>query len=173
MATPMKRRTDLLREHRGEDAMPRAPTPIRTGPGRYLTVGGTGGPEGEEFKRKLGALYGCAYTIKFAHKESGKDLKVGVLQGLWWADGGGSVFLSAPKGEWRWKLLIRVPELVNAKDVAGALKSLRAKRGPIEDVRLETLREGRVVQMRRVGAHADEPRSIAAMDEFVRAEGMR
>ena len=42
----------------------------------------------------------------------------------------------------------------------------------MEDVALETLREGRVVQMLHVGAYADEPRSIAAMDEFVRGKGL-
>lgn len=39
-------------------------------------------------------------------------------------------------------------------------------------MKLETLREGRVVQMLHVGAYKDEQRSIAAMDEFVRAKGM-
>jgi len=62
---------------------------------------------------------------------------------------------------------------VTARDVTAALKVLREKRGPVDDVTLETLREGRVVQMLHVGPYADEPKSIAAMDEFVRAEGMR
>lgn len=164
---------DLFREHRDEYVMPKTPTVVRTGPGRYLTVTGTGSPEGEEFKRKLGALYGCAYTVKFAQKKDGKDFKVGILEGLWWTDRGGSDFLSAPKTEWHWKLLIRVPESVSVRDLAVAVKALRAKRGAIDDVKLETIREGRVVQMLHVGAYADEPRSLAAMDEFVRAKGLR
>jgi hypothetical protein len=163
---------DLFREHRDEYVMPKTPTVVRTGPGRYLTVTGTGSPEGEEFKRKLGALYGCAYTVKFAQKKDGKDFKVGILEGLWWTDRGGSDFLSAPKTEWHWKLLIRVPESVSVRDLDVALKTLRAKRGAIDDVKLETIREGRVVQMLHVGAYADEPRSLAAMDEFVRAKGL-
>lgn len=171
MVTALK--TDLFREHKHEYAMPSVPTLIRTGPGRYLSVSGAGSPQGDEFKRKLGALYGAAYTIKFASKKAGRDFKVGVLEGLWWTDRGGRDFLKAPKEEWRWNLLIRVPEFVSAKDVAAALTSLRAKRGGTEGVKLETLREGRVVQMLHVGAYADEPRSIAAMDALVRANGMR
>jgi len=163
---------DPFREHRDEYAMTKIPTLIKTGPGRYLTVSGTGSPEGEEFKRKVGALYGCAYTIKFAHKKSGKDFKVGVLEGLWWTGSRGIDWLSTAKDDWSWKLLMRVPEFVTARDVTAALKSLRAKRGEIEDVRLETLREGRVVQMLHVGAYADEPRTVAAMDEFVRTKGL-
>jgi len=75
-------KVDPFREHRDEYAMAAVPTVIRTGPGRYLTASGTGSPEGEDFKRKLGALYGCAYTIKFARKKIGNDLKVGILEGL-------------------------------------------------------------------------------------------
>lgn len=171
MATTTK--IDLFREHRDEYAMPKAPKLIRTAPARYLTVAGTGGPQGDEFKRKLGALYGCAYTVKFAHKKSGKDFKVGVLEGLWWTVSGGKEWLSVAKRDWRWKLLIRVPDFVTARDVSAALKALREKRGSVDDVTLETLREGRVVQMLHVGAYADEPKSIAAMDEFVRAKRMR
>lgn len=170
MGTALK--TDVFREHHDEYAMPRVPTLIRTGPGRYLSVTGTGSPEGGEFRRRLGALYGTAYTIKFASKKSGKDFKVGIMEGLWWTARGGSDFLSAPKGKWHWKLLIRVPDFVKARDVAAALKSLRAKRRETPDVKLETLREGRVVQMLHVGAYAEEGRSIAAMDEFIRAKGM-
>jgi hypothetical protein len=170
-AAPVK--VDLFREHRDEYAMPTSPALIRTGPGRYLAVAGTGGPQGAEFQRKVGALYGCAYTIKFAQKKTGKDFKVGVLEGLWWTERGGTDWLASPKSEWRWKLLIRVPEFVGARDLHAALKVLRAKRGEVEEVKLETIREGRVVQMLHVGAYADEPRSVAAMDEFVRAKGMR
>src|SRR6185295_4722343 len=114
---------------------PTAPTLIRTGPGRYLSVTGTGSAEGDEFRRSLGALYGTAYTIKFASKKSGKDFKVGIMEGLWRTDRDGSDFPSAPKGEWQWKLLIRVPDFVKAGDVTTALKSLRAKRGDTPDVK--------------------------------------
>lgn len=165
-------KVDLFREHRDEYVMAKAPMLVRAGPGRYLTVVGTGSPDDEEFKRRLGALYGCAYTIKFACKKDGRDFKVGILEGLWWTEAGGAEWLSAPKRDWRWKLMIRVPDFVRARDVTAALKELHAKRGAIEDVKLETLREGRVVQMLHVGAYADEPRSIAAMDEFVRAKGL-
>jgi hypothetical protein len=53
---------------------------------------GTGSPDCEEFKRKLGALYGCAYTFKLARKKDGTDFKVGILEGLWWTDRGLSDF---------------------------------------------------------------------------------
>ena len=166
-------KVDLFREHRDEYLMARVPTEVRVGPARYLTVTGTGSPQSEEFQRKLGALYGCAYTIKFEQKKTtGRDFKVAVLEGLWWFGEGGTFAAGKPAKDWRWKLLIRVPDFVTANHVRAALKLLEAKRGVTEKVELETIREGRSVQMLHVGAYADEPRTVAAMDELVRAKGL-
>jgi hypothetical protein len=164
---------DLFREHRDEYLMAKTPTEVRVGPARYLTVSGTGGPQGPEFQRKLGALYGCAYTIKFSQKKTtGRDFKVGVLEGLWWFGKSATFEAGMPGKDWRWKLLIRVPEFVTARDVRAALETLKEKRGTSDTVELETIREGRSVQMLHVGAYADEPRTVAAMDELVRAKGL-
>lgn len=171
MAVPQK--VDLFREHRDEYVMATTPTEVRVGPGRYLTVSGTGGPQGAEFQGKLGALYGCAYTIKFTQKRTrGRDFKVGVLEGLWWFGKSGAFAAGKAARDWRWKLLIRVPEFVTPRDLHAALETIKEKRGTAEKVALETIREGRSVQMLHVGAYRDEPRTVAAMDELVRAKGL-
>jgi hypothetical protein len=169
--TPEK--IDLFREHRDEYAMAKSPTVISVGRGRYLAVTGTGSPEGSEFQRRLGALYGCAYTIKFAAKAKGRDFKVGVLEGLWWGGSGAASPFAASKANWRWKLLIRVPDFVSERDVRSALKTLRLKKGVTDSVTLETISEGRSVQMLHVGPYGDEPRTIAAMDELARSRHLR
>jgi len=51
------------------------------------------------------------------------------------AEGGGD-WPAVPKADVRWKLLIRVPEFVNTRDLTAALKSLRAKRRDIDDAKL-------------------------------------
>ena len=163
---------DLFREHRDEYAMTKVPALVNVRAGRYLTVSGTGTPQDTQFHSNLGALYGCAYTIKFAQKAKGRDFKVGVLEGLWWTGGGASSF-DTPKAKWRWKLLIRVPSFVTRRDVNAALASLREKRGEVADVTLETIREGRAVQMLHVGAYGDERRTLSAMDELVREKHLR
>ena len=164
---------DLFTRHKDEYAMPKEPALVTVRPGRYLTATGVGAPGSAEFQAKLGALYGHAYTIKFARKKAGgEDFKVGVLEGLWWVPGG-ATWLSAPKGRWRWKLLIRVPESVRADDVRAARAALRAKGRPATGVRLETIAEGPSVQVLHVGPYADEPRTIARMDAYARAEHLR
>jgi len=169
------KKVDLFREHKDEYAMPREPRIVVVGPGTYLSVTGQGEPGGEIFQQKLGALYGCAYTIKFDNKlHRDRDFKVGMLEGLWWNGGfGRASFVPADRTAWRWKLLIRVPSFVTSEDVRKAIAALRAKGKPVASVRRELIREGRVVQALHVGAYADEPATLARMAEFASQSGMR
>ena len=164
---------DLFREHRAEYSLEREPHLVTVGSGKYLTVTGSGTPADPEFQRKLGALYGCAYTIKFQGKARGHDFKVGALEGLWWTTERGAIAFVAPDASWRWKLLIRVPTFVTAAAVRAALVELKAKGRPTAAVKLETLREGRSVQALHVGAYGDEPATLAKMDAFARAHRLR
>ena len=164
---------DLFTQHKDEYAMPKEPALVTVRPGRYLTVSGVGAPGSQEFQAKLGALYGHAYTIKFARKNAGADdFKVGVLEGLWWVPGG-ATWLSAPKRSWRWKLLIRVPEFVQDDDVRAARAALRAKGRPATGVKLETIAEGPSVQVLHVGSYGNERRTIARMDAFAHDRRLR
>lgn len=164
---------DVYKEHRDEYAAPKEPALLRIAPARYLTVEGKGSPEGTEFQTHMGALYGTAYTLKFALKRKGRDFRVAMPEGLWTAAGGGAKALTMPKKTWRWKLLIRVPDFVTPAAVAAALKELRAKKGPQPTVKLETIREGKAVQALHVGAYGDEPRTIAKMEAFAKEHKLR
>lgn len=165
---------DVFKQHKDEYAMPKEPALVNVGAGRYLTVSGKGSPSGKEFREKVGALYGSAYTVKFAaKKERGRDFKVGMLEGLWWAGGNGKNALQMPKKTWRWKLLIRVPDFVTASALAKAAKALREKKKPAGPVKLETIREGKSVQTLHVGSYASEPKTIAKMDAFAKAKRLR
>lgn len=164
---------DLFRAHREEYSLDAEPHLVTVGTGTYLTVTGSGRPGDPEFKQKLGALYGCAYTIKFESKARGHDFKVGVLEGLWWTKVRGAAAFAAPDAMWRWKLLIRVPSFVTEAAVRRALAALKAKSRPTAAVKLETLREGRSIQALHVGAYRDEPRTLAKMDEFARGHRLR
>jgi hypothetical protein len=164
---------DLFREHKDEYVTSREPRVVNVGAGTYLTVSGTGAPESAEFQRKVGALYGCAYTVKFDSKlRRRRDFKVGVLEGLWWTNGKADVF-AAPRTTWRWKMLIRVPSFVSGSAVAAALRTLGEKGKPTAAVKRETIREGRAVQALHVGPYGEEPRTLERMARFARDHGLR
>jgi hypothetical protein len=164
---------DLYRRYKGEYITPRNPALVRVGPARYLSVSGRGDPNGPGFGAAVGALYGVAFTIKMAKKAANKDYVVAKLEGLWWGGKRGRLLIDAPRSTWRWKVLIRVPTFVGAPDLVRAKRELvrRGKSGGT--VRLESLREGRVVQLLHVGPYDREHESLGRMEEFARARGVR
>ncbi len=165
--------SDLVAQHKDEYAMRKDPALVTVRAGRYLWATAAGAAGDAEFQAKLGALYGHAYTIKFAKKQAGADtFKVAPLEALWWVAGGGQVF-TAPKRSWRWKLLIRVPPSVRPADVRAARAALRAKGRPATGLRRETITEGSSVQMLHIGAYGDEPDTIARIDAFAHDHRLR
>ena len=173
MATASK--LDLYKLHAAEYVTPKRPALVPTRPGRYLTIDGAGDPGGPVFGEKVGALYAMAFTIKMGKKRMGQDYKVAGLEGLWWGAGGSSRWMvERSRDTWRWKLLIRVPDFVTAKCVTMAARLLREK-GKGKDVRavkLETIAEGRCVQMLHVGPYSGERDTIDAMLAFAAEAGL-
>jgi hypothetical protein len=169
------KKLDLYRLHQAEYVAPREPVLLDLKPANYLAIAGRGEPGGAAFQARIGALYGVAYTLKFAKKAAGRDYGVCKLEGLWWGSGGKLDFSAEPKETWNWKLLIRTPDFITARDVAQAAAALRKKgKGPeVDDVQLETLREGRAVQMLHVGPYDREAETIAAMRAHAQAHGRR
>ena len=167
---------DLFKAHKAEYAAKRTAAVVDTRPARYLAVAGRGEPGGEAFQAAIGALYSVAFTIKMTRKFAGKgDYKVCPLEALWWGGRSAQDFLALPRDEWQWKLLIRTPDFIEAADLKAAQSALREKRKPpgFEKVRLETLDEGRCVQILHVGPYADEPASVAQMEAFAREQGLK
>ncbi|HTH64705.1 MAG TPA: GyrI-like domain-containing protein [Gemmatimonadales bacterium] len=164
---------DLYQRFKAEYVAQKAPTLVRVGQARYLTVSGRGDPNGPGFGAAVGALYGIAFTIKMAKQAAKKDYVVAKLEGLWWGGRRGKLLIDSPRSTWRWKLLIRVPTFVGAADLVRARRELvrRGKSGGT--VRLEALREGRVIQLLHVGPYTSEQESLGRMAEFARAHHLR
>ena len=172
MATTEK--LDLYKQHKDEYVTPKRPTLVKIGPAKYLTIEGRGEPGGAAFQTRLGALYAAAFTIKMTSKFAGCDYAVCKLEGLWWADDGGCDFASTLKDQWRWKLMIRTPDFIRQRQLDEAIAVLKAKgKDPaVADVKLETLKEGRCVQMLHVGSYDAEAATIAAISAFAQQQGL-
>ncbi len=167
------KKLDLYKQLKSEYVTPRTPALVSTTPARYLTVSGRGDPNGEDFQTAIGSLYGVAFTIKMAKKFAGRDYAVAKLEGVWWGGVRGKLLIDSPIGTWRWKIMIRVPGFVTAVDLRRARAALIARGRRPGAVRLEQLREGRVVQLLHVGPYDREQESIGRMREFARARGLR
>ncbi len=117
----MDRKTDLTKEHRAYYTATASPAFIDLGPTNYLSITGSGDPNGPTFAEAVQALYSVAYAAKFMSKANGHDFVVSKLEGLWWFNGAfnGVTISEAPKRvpreAWQWQLLIRMPDAVTHK----------------------------------------------------------
>ena len=138
-----------------------------------LKAGATPGTS-REFQEAIGAMYGFAYTLKFASKLRTVrpiDYPVMALEGLWWTEGKGFAF--DPKRAWNYRLMILVPDHIDAAMFRAARRQLEEKRPnpDLAQVRLASFEEGLCIQIMHVGPYAEEPTTIARMHEFAKENG--
>ncbi|MGY4858132.1 GyrI-like domain-containing protein [Cryobacterium sp. AP23] len=146
-------------------------------PQRFLAVDGHGDPNtAPAYVEAVEALYAVAYTVKFAGKRAGRDLVVGPLEGLWYADDA-SVFSARNKAAWSWTMLISLPDWVSDAEVADAVTAARGKKKALpglDRVRIERLDEGLCKQLLHVGSYDEETPALTRLHGVVLpAEGLR
>ena len=170
----MKRaKLDLTKEYKSYYTAKTAPEIVEIEEGKFLTIEGKGAPGGEEFQAKVGVLYSLAYGVKMLMKKQEKDFTVAKLEGLWWVDSD-KPWYEVPREEWKWKLLIRMPEFVNSEIVEKARQETikKKKLEMIKEVKFETMREGKCVQILHVGPYSTEPESLAKMEKLMEEKNL-
>jgi hypothetical protein len=127
------------------------------------------------FEQAMQAMYGVAYTLKFAAKQRAVDpvdYPVMALEGLWWVEGT-EFEITNPEG-WHYTLLVLQPETITAEMFADAKEQQRRKKGDspaLAKLRLEPFHEGLCIQTLHLGPYATEMETVAKMDAFAREHG--
>lgn len=148
----------------------------------FIAIHGKGDPNtGEEYAAAVEALYGLSYTIKMSKTGGNQpdgyfDYVVPPLEGFWNVDdaffkGGGQAITD--KSRFLWTSLIRQPDFVTV-EVFESAKTTLAKKKPGLDTakaRLIKFAEGLCVQVMHLGSYDDEPKTIAAMDQYAIQNG--
>lgn len=141
----------------------------------FLMIDGEGAPDvSEGYRRAVEALYGVAFTIRFALKrEADVDHPVMPLEGLWWVEGD-VPFLDADRGLWRWTMMIRQAEQATPEFLANAVAKARKKyANPALDLlRLETFWEGTAAQVMHTGPYSEERPTIERLWAFIAEHGL-
>ena len=124
---------------------------VKPGEGTFLAVDGQGAPGGEAFEKAIQDLYSVAYTVKFSLKKAGTiDFVVPPLETLWYDDPTEVPNMS----QWRWRTMIRVPELVTGNHLREAQESILDKKGTdTSDVQLVRWAEGDSLQVLHIGPY--------------------
>ena len=140
----------------------------------FLMVDGEGNPNtAPAYREAIETLYPLAYALRAAVKAAkGDAYTVLPLEGLWWADDMSRFSVDA-KDEWRWTMMIALPDAVEQVDAAEVLaRAVAAKQPPAGDrVRLEHYDEGDAAQVLHRGPFATEPATIGRLHAFIQAEG--
>lgn len=140
---------------------------------KYLMIDGTGDPNNsEQFGKCVEALYGVAYTIKFKAKESDNDFTVMPLEGLWWVEDM-NLFSDKKKDNWKWTLMIMMPDFVTDEMFIASKKVAfeKKKNEYINQMRFEVLKEGKCGQIVHTGSYSSETENIQKLHAFIRENG--
>jgi len=138
--------------------------------GTFLAVDGQGAPGGPAFQDAMAGIYSTVYTLKFTLKGEGKlDFKVCNVECVWLCEP-----CETPRAEWQWRLLVRIPGEVAAKDITAVKKAITEKKGlDLSGVKRIRWKEGRAVQVMHVGPYDEVGRSYAELDEYAREQGYK
>lgn len=124
----------------------------------------------EQHRRKYNR---CMLWLQY--KALDQDFTVAKLEGLWWYDdqkyAGLSIATSSvqvPRSEWEYRLLIRLPDYVDAGAVSNAAALVCAKKNIAlaSNVTFFELTEGKCVQMMHAGPFNTEPETLAQIGAF-------
>ncbi len=162
---------DLKKEYKTYYSTPKTPELINVPTIKCLSIKGRGEPAGEEFNKKIEALYALAYGVKKICKVENNDFTIPPMGGLWWIDGNKSV-LEVPPQEWSWKLIIHLPDFVKAETVKQAKDEVvRKKRlDLILDVNFEKFSEGKSLQILHVGPYTAEESTVEKIRNVMKSE---
>lgn len=169
---------DFKKEYK-EFYMPKEkPQIVTVPPANFIAVRGEGNPNEEDgvYKKAVGVLYAIAYTLKMSYKGTYKidgyfDYVVPPLEGFWRQESVDRIDYSNKSG-FKWISVIRLPDFVKKEDFDWAVaEASKKKKLDCSSAEFLSIEEGLCVQMMHVGSYDDEPATVAAMDEYVVANG--
>jgi len=150
---------------------------VEVPPFKYIQIEGRGYPgTSQDFQEKVQVLYGLAYTIKFMMKkdtENPFDFTVPPLSGLWCADDMTAFTEAGRKDEWKWTLMILMPDPVVTGVFEKAREELKRKKDPLhlEEVRFGIYEEGLCAQILHLGPYDTEGPTIETLHSFFKEQG--
>ncbi len=152
-----------------------SPALVRVPERPFLMIDGEGTPGvAPEYLAAVAALYPLAYGMRAAIKDlTGDGYAVLPLEGLWWADDM-RAFRANRKDEWKWTLMIGLPDVATAGMAARVLPEVIRKKKPLagERVRFEMFAEGDCAQVMHIGPYSEEEPTIDLLHQFIADQGL-
>ena len=144
----------------------------------FLTISGSGDPNGEQFVVETQALYSLSYAVKMSYKsvevpDGYYEYTVFPLEGVW-----DLLDYSKPatdKSNLKYTLMIRQPDfLTETWFERFREQTMKKKPNPyLEKVHFDYITDGLSCQMLHIGSYDEEPKSFAQMEAYCAEHGYR
>jgi hypothetical protein len=148
----------------------------------FFTISGKGNPNEPFFAEYVGVLYALAYAVKMSPTAGlaptgYEPYSVYPLEGVWdiSEEAKSKPIAVFDKSQLVFTLMIRQPDFVTTQYAMETIERTMSKKHLplLEQVRFETLTEGKCVQMLHVGDFDSEPESFKKMDTFIKNSNLR
>ncbi len=146
----------------------------------YIMIDGKGNPNDEDFSNRVAALYALAYAIKMGYKSAATkgdttlgihDFAVYPLEGIWKQVQSDELV----KEELEYTIMIRQPDFITESMVCAALEIVKKKKpNPLyENIRFDTMQDGKCIEILHIGAFDDESASFEKMAQLAVKSGLK
>ena len=147
---------------------------------QYVAVRGEGDPNAPEgaYQQAIGVLYAVAYTLKMSYKTDHRiegffEYVVPPLEGFWYQPGVQG-FDAQRRDQFRWALVIRLPDFITQSDFdwAGVETAEKKKKLDCSAAEFLTVQEGLCVQILHKGPFDAESASVLKMEQYAKRAGL-
>jgi hypothetical protein len=151
--------------------LPKSKPEIVTVPSfKFFMLNGQGNPNDAPFSEAVGVLYSLAYAVKMLPKkgltpEGYFDYSVYPLEGVWDLPEECQTF---DKNNFIYTIMIRQPDFVTNELAHEVIQSVKLKKPHylLDSVKVDSIEEGRCVQMLHIGLYDEEPKTFSIMEEY-------
>jgi len=159
------------------------PTLVAVPSFQFLTIQGAGNPNNPAFAEYISVLYALSYAIKMNPKKMDSppvgyyDYTVYPLEGVWDITEEAKKTFEGKinKEDLVFKLMIRQPDFLNRVFFEDMLVLTKNKKPHplLNQVQLESITEGKCVQLLHVGSYEEEDKSFAIMEQFAQEQQLQ
>lgn len=147
---------------------------------KFFMLDGKGNPNSEVFAEAIGVLYSLSYAIKMMPKRgitpSGYfEYTIFPLEGVWDLADEARGLEKLDKDSLIYTIMIRQPDFVT-KDIAEEAIEVTKHKKPhvlLDDVRFESIEEGKCLQMLHIGSYDNESDSFSKMKDYCLENNLR
>jgi hypothetical protein len=174
-------KTDLSKQYKEYYTAKTTPALLSFPAAQYISLVGKGDPNEPQFAANIAAMYGTAYTVKFAYKALNNDFTVPKLECQWWYDELlypnltiTDAPVNIPRSDWDYRLLLRLPDFATQQMVTDAANTVFNKKAikEAQQIAYYQLPAMQAVHILHIGPFATEHDSLIILNDYMQQNNL-